>query len=365
MKKFSFLLAIILLLLGGCTLDNKETINITDLNTQLSDELKDLQEKLDSAFTMQHEKNVFNGMALVIQDKNIILKKSYGLADVENEIEFNNLTKFDMGSLTKQFTAVAIMKLQEDNLLNTEDTIDKYFSNLPNGDKITIHNLLTHTSGLDMHPIELDNKKRFTDHNNPNIEIDLTKVKFVDEPNHAYNYSNINYILLGYIIESVTDKKLDEYLDESIFNISGMNNTGFKNSEFYIDDLATGYSNFDYSKSGVASYDEYISPIRGSGGLCSTLTDQYCWYKALFDGSIVKPETLEIMHTPYANNYGYGWFISGEGDNKILYHYGIAHGYESYMAFKPSEDKFAIFVSNVNNSKSDYIVFSLKERFFR
>lgn len=360
MKRIIYILIIVLLVLVGCN-ENAGT----NTSTELDPELKDLQTKLDDVFMQKYESKGFNGMALIAEGDTIILEKSYGMADVENETEFTDLTKFDIASITKQFTSVAIMQLQEKGLLNVEDTLDKYLPNFPNGDKIIIHNLLTHTAALPQTPDAFDITQYKPSNYNADIEIDSDKPKLIGEPDKSFYYSNVGYILLGYVVESITNKELDEYLKENIFDVANMNNTGFKDKNYNIDNLATGYSNFNYEKAGMPSpYDESVSPVRGSAGLCTTLNDLYSWNKALFSGKIISLKTLEKMHTPYKGQYGYGWFILGTGDKKVVWHDGFANGYRSYIAYKPSENKSIIFISNINDSKIKLISLSLNRLFF-
>ena len=202
------------------------------------DSLKSTQ--LSSYIDKYDVKNKFRGTVLVAKNGNIILNKGYGLADYSKKVANESTTVFETASLTKQFTATAIMMLQESKLLNVKDTLNKYIPDYPNGSKITLNNLLTQTSGIvDYNPESLENNKSAF---NPNEIIALFKNKPLEfKTGTEYKYSGSNYILLGYIIQKVSGMTYEEYIDKNIIKPLKLNSTGFLENKDVIKNKASGY----------------------------------------------------------------------------------------------------------------------------
>ena len=370
MKKITLFSMIAILsssLFIGCGAKNDATVSLVEndnvsVTNSENDKLKDLSSKTDELFTDFFGADKFSGYVYVAKGDSIILDKGYGKADFEKEISNTAQTKFDLASLTKQFTALSIMQLEEKKLLNVNDKIDKYLPQFPHGNEITIHQLLNHTSGLPEHPEEFDIRK-FRPSNK--IDTDTAKkmnVSLTFAPGSSFSYSNTGYILLGYIIEKTSGKTLDSYFAENIFNPLDMKNTGFKNEDFFLDNLAIGYLTYNKDKAERSWTDTNVGVVRGSSGLCSTVEDLIKWDKALTNKKLVSKESYDKIYTPYENNYGYGWYVYKNSNGNDLYeHYGIGSGYRSYILRNVAERTTVIIVSNFGDVPFGDLTYLLKD----
>lgn len=311
---------------------------------------KDKQAELDAYIKALEKHQNFHGSVFVAKDGEVLLNKGYGFADFEQNTNNISQTKFAIGSITKQFTAMAIMQLNEKGLLSVEDKISKYFPDFPNGDSITIHNLLTHTSGLTNYTnlsefldIDLNNK-------DPMKTIELIKnLPLEFEPGKEFSYSNTNYVLLGMIVENITDMSLEDYLQKNIFTPLNMSNTG----SYYIENNqfpdATPYTGF------LEIYpvdDELVlTQAYGAGNIYSTVEDLYRWDRALSTEQLVKKETLDKIFTEYitmpgAGSYGYGWMIADTDMGRQIFHGGNTMGFTANIARYPEKDLVVVILTN-------------------
>jgi len=265
--------------------------------------------------------NKFSGSVLVAKDNKILLSKSYGSANYELNVPNTPQTKFRIGSITKPFTAIAIMQLQDKGLLNVTDTLNKYIPDYPNGNEITIHHLLTHTSGIpsftgfadfDKTVSVLPNtlEKLIESFKNKNLEF---------KPGEKFNYNNSGYVLLTYIIEKVSGKSYEEFIKENILIPANMTDTGVDNNDKIVKNRAAGYS-FNDNQTINAAYTDMSWP-RGAGNLYSTIEDLYKFDRALYTENLLKQDSYKLMHTPFINDYCYGW-----GTKKICDHVFFGHG---------------------------------------
>jgi CubicO group peptidase (beta-lactamase class C family) len=355
MKKtalFSIISILSISLLMGCGSKNNSTVSTVKNATASAsntekEKSKNVSSQTDTLFTDFFGADKFSGYVYVAKNDSIILEKGYGKADFEKGINNTAQTKFDLASLTKQFTALSIMQLEEKNLLNVNDKIDKYLPLFPHGNEITIHQLLNHTSGLSEHPDKFDIRKF-----RPSSKIDAATAKKMEvtlasTPGSSFSYSNTGYILLGYIIEKASGKTLDTYFAENIFNPLDMKNSGFQNENSFIDNLAVGYLTYQKDKAEISWTETNVGVVRGSSGLCSTAEDLIKWDKALTSKKLISKESYDKMYTPYENNYGYGWYIYKDSNEKSYYeHYGVGTGYRSYILRNVEAKTTVIIVSN-------------------
>ena len=354
-------------LFTGCSAKKNNSIPITKNDTIAAtnaetEKLKDVSSKTDALFTDFFGADKFSGYVYVIKNDSIILDKGYGKADFEKAISNTVQTKFDLASLTKQFTALSIMQLEEKKLLNVNDKIDKYLPQFPHGNEITIHQLLTHTAGLPEHPEKFDIRK-FRPSSNMGTEAAKKIVVTLDfTPGSSFGYSNTGYILLGYIVEKTSDKTLDAYFAQNIFNPLDMKNTGFKNENSLIDNLAVGHLSYKKDKADKSWSEVNIGVVRGSSGLCSTVEDLIKWDKALTNKKLISKETYDKIYTPYQNNYGYGWYVYKNSNEKSYYeHYGVGSGYKSYILRNVEENTTVIILSNFGDVSFGNITYLLKQ----
>lgn len=339
------------LILTGC--GSKTTF----LQESTKTENKAIESKLIKYMKDYSTKQNFSGSILVAKDKDVLLNKGYGMADYEKQIPNNPQTEFEIGSITKQFTAMAIMMLQEKGLLNVNDTIDKYIPDYPKGNKIKIYNLLTHTSGIPdlLSFVDLTikgNKHIYT----PKELIEIFKNKPLNfNTGTKFEYSNSNYILLGYIIEKVSGMKYENYLEKNIFKPLDLNNTGFINNKSAIKNGANGYNVILLKTKDYYKAIDTSSPFAYSAGsMYSTIEDLYKWSNALYTEKLIKKESLNKMFTPYLSNYGFGWLIGKSSDgSKIVWHGGGIQGYSSLIARDINKKYVVIILSNRDNDSSN------------
>lgn len=311
---------------------------------------KTTQDKLDQYMQALEKHQNFHGSVLVAKDGKVLLDKGYGFSDFQQKTKNKSQTKFAIGSVTKQFTAMAIMQLSEKGMLNVEDKVSKYFPDFPNGDLITIHNLLTHTSGL----VNYTDLKEFmtlaSDNQNPTEVLNLIKDKPLEfKPGEKAKYCNTGYVLLGMIIEKVSGMSYEEYLQKNIFTPLNMKDTGICYGENNIVPDATPYVGYLE----VAPIDDEIvlRQTYGAGSMCSTVEDLYRWDRALKTEQLVKKETLEKIFTkhttiPGAGDYGYGWFIANTAIGEETWHNGLTFGFTANIARFTDEDITIIILTN-------------------
>lgn len=306
---------------------------------------QDIESKVDEYIEAHIKMGNFNGSILIAKGEKVLVCKGYGMANIEHDVLNTPKTKFRLGSVTKQFTAMAIMQLQEKGLLSVNDPLTKFIPDYPNGDKITIHHLLTHTSGIPNITDLPDLQKIKTIRSNVEKTIELFKKRPLEfTPGERYKYSNSGYVLLGYIVEKVSGKSYEDYLKENIFAPLNMRNSGYDHHSTIIKDRAAGYSP---GENGLLNA-EYIdmSIPHGGGALYSTVEDMHRWDRALYTEKLVKKISLNKMFTPFKNNYGYGWRIAKEFNRKCIRHAGGIEGFKTQISRYIEDNACIIVLSN-------------------
>ena len=283
---------------------------------------------------------------LVAQNGDIVYQKGFGYADIEKKILVTPDTKFKIGSISKQFTAVAILKLQEEGKIKIEDKLSKYIPDFPRGNEVTIYQLLTHTSGI--HSFEYKQNFEMTKPITPKALLDsIEKFPYDFNPGERHLYNNSGYFILGYFVAQLSGKTLSEYLTETFFKPLGMNNTGIYETNIVLNNEAQGYSmNGEAVKK--ADFQE-MSWTLGVGSIYSTTKDLYKWNEAIFNGKVLSDATLKAAFTQAVLNnggkvdYGFGWFLSTNRGLKFIQHSGVSSGFYSYLERQP-ENKLTICV---------------------
>lgn len=306
----------------------------------------EIQAKVDAYMNAHLKLKTFNGSILMAKGGKVLISKGYGKANYELDVPNTPQTKYRLGSLTKQFTAMAVMELQEKGLLNVSDPIKKYLPDYPGGDKITIHHLLTHTSGIPNFTSFPEYKKLMI---RP-LSVEEVIAKFKDKPldfspGEKFSYSNSGYILLGYLVEKISGKPYGEYVKENIFDPLNMKNTGYDYHDPIINSRAAGYS-LNEGKLINASYIDMKIP-GGAGGLYSTVEDLYLWDRALYTEKLVSQSSLKKMFKPFKDNYGYGWQIDKLFGHKRISHSGGINGFVTNISRYPDDDACIIVLSNL------------------
>ena len=254
---------------------------------------QDFAAKADRLVATYVEQNKFSGSVLVARDGKPIFRKSYGFADREWDIPNTPGTKFRLGSITKQFTATCIMQLVEAGKINVDDPISKYYADSPAAwSKVTIHHLLTHTSGMPSYT-ELPGffQKQAMSDRTPEEIIKLTQDQPLQfEPGSKFRYDNTGYIILGYVIEKVSGEKYADYLQKHIFDPLGMHDTGYDMAKDIIPHRASGYLYAD-GKWINSPYLAMSLPY-AAGSLYSTVDDLLIWDQALYANKPVSAASL-------------------------------------------------------------------------
>lgn len=321
-------------------------------------------DRIDTFFSSRHKKGVFNGVVLFAENGRVVYEKAFGYADFRKKEELKTNSVFQLASVSKQFTAAAVMLLKERGKLAYSDSIRKFFPHFPY-ENITIRQLLTHNSGLPNYMYFAD--EYWQDKEIPMSNLDVIRLieSYKPEPyckpGLVYNYSNTGYSILAAIVEKVSGMPFHEFMRKEIFQPLGMNNT-----------FVYSYSSTPQVKNIAVGYDggrrpvdfNYQNGVVGDKGVYSTVEDMLRWDQALYKGYIVGRSSLTEAFTPAYrtlrddHNYGYGWRIITKEDNrKIVYHGGWWKGYRSYFVRSLDDQRTIIVLINV----ASHVPFRIKE----
>lgn len=305
-----------------------------------------LESKIDSLLLPIFQSDGPGAVFLVSKNGIPIYRKAFGKANLELNVVMKPENVFQIGSMTKQFTAIAIMMLQEQGKINVNDAISDYILDYPNGNNITIHHLLTHTSGIKdftkMKSIMGIAKKEMT----PKELVDFFKDEPIDfEPGEQFLYNNSGYVVLGYIIELVSRSTYEDFIEENIFKKLGMNNSYYGSDREVIKNRAYGYHNRgEYTNKMQVS----LSIPYASGSLMSNADDMLKWQNAINSNSLISETTKEKVFTNYTLNngkpinYGYGWHLKSINDIETREHGGSIFGFKSMGVYIPSLDIYIV-----------------------
>lgn len=302
--------------------------------------------KLDKYFDTLDSNNKFMGSVVVSKKGEVIYSKNIGFMDVENNIKSNLDSKYRIGSITKTFTAVLILKAFEEKKLNISETIDKWFPSIKTANLITVENLLNHRSGIADITDNLNYTSFYTKSKTEEEIIEIIAndgIKF--EPNSKAEYSNSNYLLLSYIIEKVYNKTYEQVLIEYITTPIGLMNT------YVFDKINTNKNeanSYIFTDKWIIQPETNYSICLGAGAIVSTAFDLIKFNDALFNEKILKKETVKLM-TTLNENYGMGLF-QFPFDKFIGYgHLGGIDGFSSLFAYFPESKVSYVLLSNGTN----------------
>jgi CubicO group peptidase (beta-lactamase class C family) len=320
---------------------------------------QDKAQKIDQLISLYHKYEQFNGTALVADNGKVIYKKGVGLANMEWSIPNEPDTKFRLGSITKQFTAALILQLVEQGKLKLDGKVSDYLPDYrkDTGAKMTIHHLLSHTSGVPNYtaaPEFFENVSR-----NP-FKVDDFVKKYASgdlefEPGAKFNYSNSGYFLLGAIIEKVTGKSYERVLQDNILGPVGMKNTGYDHYGTILSKRAAGYVKIQNGYENAPYLDMTIPYAAGS--LYSTVEDLYLWDQALYGDKVLSAASKALMFTPNLENYGYGFAIrkSTLGPSKIVVpviaHNGGINGFSTTIVRMVGDKRLIVLLDNTSQGR--------------
>jgi CubicO group peptidase (beta-lactamase class C family) len=293
------------------------------------------------------------GTVVVAKDGAILYKKAFGKANLELDVDMKPDNLFRIGSITKQFTASAILRLAEEGKLSLSDTITRFIKDYPlHGYAITIEHLLTHTSGIKNYTglgkFDMLVKRRDI---TPKELVDFFKNEPMDfPPGTDYRYSNSGYILLGYIVELVSGKPYAEYIRETFFDPLGMKHSFYDNASLIIPGRVSGYQ----KRNGHFENSDYLSMTLpyAAGSILSTVDDLLTWHVALMNNKVLTAETLTKAHTSYKladgrlTGYGFGWELGNIQGSPTFKHSGRINGFLTFAVYLPAEKIFVAIFSN-------------------
>jgi CubicO group peptidase (beta-lactamase class C family) len=292
----------------------------------------------------------FMGTVLVARDGDVILDKAYGMANVEWDAPNTPTTKFRLGSITKQFTAAAILLLEERGKLKLDDRVKSHLPDSPMAwDRITVFNLLTHTAGI-------PNFTASPDYNTIKLSprsADAAVTSFRDRPldfgpGEQMSYSNSGYLVLGAIIEKVTGQTYEKFVADNLFAPAGMSDSGYDSNSAIIKRRASGYvrTPAGYTNAGYL----HMSIPHAAGALYSTSHDLLKWEQALFAGRLVSKASLDRMITPFKNDYALGLTSALANGRRVIAHGGGIDGFNTHLAYYPDSKTVVVVLSNVNGA---------------
>jgi len=360
--KNKFLFAITVFFMLSCNSAKKEekpvTINYAlPVSIEMNPELKSKLSSICSEwFNQILKKSGFSGGILVSQHGNTIFEKYEGRVHLNSNDSINNQTSLHIASVSKTFTAMAVLKLCQDKLLNLDDPLSKYFNQF-NYPGVTIRTLLNHRSGLPNYVYFMDElgwkKKIVTNQDVLNTLINQkSKLKKIESPDRKFTYCNTNYVLLALLVEKITHTPFAEYIKKTIFNPLQMNHS------FVYTDADSSKTNPSFDAQGKQAAFINLDKVVGDKNVFSTPEDLLKWDRLLSSKQYLNDSMLQQAYQPYSNekegirNYGLGWRMFNYPDGyKIIYHNGWWHGNNAVFIRLIKEDATIILIGNKYNKK--------------
>lgn len=305
-----------------------------------------LSQRLEHYLDEYEQSWPLSGTVLVARNGEVLLSKAYGFANLEHQVPNTLDTKFRIWSLTKSFTAMAILMLKEQKRLKLEDPIIKYLPEQQLLEGISISHLLNHTSGL-------SNYTSLPEYNQRLNKLKLTQQEMLNlfvrqasafKPGTSFAYNNSGYYLLGMIIEKITDMTFEDYITSFILQPLGMLNTGVYNNQKVITKIASPYQ----SSWEAYTQCEYIdmSSIFAAGSMYSTIDDLYLWDQSFYTDRLISHDTLETAFHSSNLKYRFGWFLDEHFNRKRMYHGGAYRGFRSELHRYPEDQTSIIMLTN-------------------
>jgi D-alanyl-D-alanine carboxypeptidase len=314
-----------------------------------------LAARIDASIAPYFKPGEPGAAVIVTRDGKTIFRKAYGMADVAKQVPMTPDMALRIGSVTKQFTAAAILMLAEEGKLALSDDITKYLPDYPTGGKkVTIEHLLTHTSGITNYTSKPDFRGKMGQEHSLAQLIDSFKNDAFDfEPGTQWRYSNSGYILLGAIIEKVSGQSYAKFVEQRIFVPLGMNNTAYEGHQRGKVLSAAGHSPADGRY--VTPTPVSMSMSYAAGALVSTVDDMARWDHAIATGALLKPASWQKAFTPYmlpngsSSEYGYGWMFDKVQGAPVVWHGGRINGFKAGGWRLPTEKVYVAVLSNADN----------------
>ncbi|MDC8003369.1 serine hydrolase [Aureisphaera galaxeae] len=313
-----------------------------------------LTSTLDNLLNENYPPELPGATVLVAEKGKVIYRKAFGMANLELDVAMRPEHVFEIGSITKQFTTVSILMLMEEGKLSLTDEITKFMPDYPtNGKKITVHHLMNHTSGIKSYTEMQSFFSRAREDMSPTELIDVFKNEPMDfDPGEQYHYNNSAYIILGHIIEVVSEKTYAEFIEERIFEPLKMKDSYYGSHSTIIKNRADGYQP---TENGYRNAD-YLSLTLpyAAGSIMSNVDDMLKWQQALHNNTLISEKSKQLAFTNYKLNdgkpiyYGYGFSVDEVNGTPSIEHGGGIFGYETYAIYVPSKDLYAVILTNKN-----------------
>ena len=310
--------------------------------------------EIDRALEKLYDSGSFSGAVLVARNSEIIYQKNVGFASYEHTVPVTNTTKFELASLTKPFTALLVLQLVEKGVLKLDAKVSDYIPEFTRNDSgdITIHHLLSHTSGLQDF---LGLNCAFSDWKEKEFLAGLQKTPILFKAGSRFSYASSTYVLLRFIIEKVTGTSYEKNLQDNIFKPCGMKNSGVIRNNEILAERALGYiqtNNGLKNALPVANHDIFL----GAASIYSTASDLFLFDKALYTDNLLANRTRELMFTAGKGPYGYGWFIEEDSSNgKTVSHGGDIFGYTSLIRRSLKDRTLIIMLGNLQSIDRDRV----------
>jgi CubicO group peptidase (beta-lactamase class C family) len=318
---------------------------------------QDRFQKIDSLLSYLTKNDKFMGSLCIRDGENVVFNKAYGFADVEKQIAADRLTKYKIGSISKTFTAVMIMQLMEEKKLNLQTKLGRFYPNIPNAEKITMYDLLHHRTGIVdyINGDSITGKNIYRFHSKDEMIQKISTYKPLFEPGTKHEYSNSNYNLLGYIIETLTKKSYAENLQTRIVKKANLVNTYFPSEKI---NTAKGESySYTYNGTQWEKIPEWENSIAYSAGaIISTTADVTRFMYALFDGKLIKPTSLEQMKE-IKEGYGKALVQFPFGERRFYGHTGGIESFRAVVGYYPTEKLgISLMVNGDNFNRNDIMI---------
>lgn len=317
---------------------------------------KNLATEIDAIFNQAYTINSPGATVLIAKDDKIIYRKAFGMANLELKVKMKPENVFQLASITKQFTSVAILMLMEQGKLSLKDPLSKYIADFPRGNEITLHHLLNHTSGIKSYTnLPAFRTKTRLDMSPEEIISFFKNLPLEFNPNEKYEYSNSGYFLLGYIIEKLSGMSYEEFIQKNIFEKLGMKNSYYANAYKIIPNRANGYQFYE----GNYENAEYMSTTipYAAGSLMSTIDDMFLWNSAIHKNILISEKSKRMAFTNNTltngkyNNYGYGWAINEIAEITTIEHAGGINGFTTSGIYIPEKNIYSIVLTNIDDGK--------------
>ncbi|MDO1446586.1 serine hydrolase [Rhodocytophaga aerolata] len=317
--------------------------------TQTSAQTNEIATKADELMTAYTKQKKFSGSVLIARKGDILFEKGYGMANLEKKLPNTPDTEFRIASITKTFTSAIILRLAEQKKIALDDALTKFIPDYPNGEKIQIKHLLSHSSGIVSYTTLPDYFKTWINHSLTSKQTmeHFKNLPLEFQPGTRFGYSNSNYVLLSYIAEKVTGKELGSLYQQEIFSKLKVAHTGKDANNRTSEFQARGYITNPQTAEWIPANPMDITTPAGAGCIYSSVRDLYAWDRSLYTNAILSEQSKQMAFTPYQAGYGYGWQVGEKYGKKQVSHSGKSpDGFVTNLIRFPEQEVCIIFLSN-------------------